>query len=244
MSNERIRRLMNSNIRHLRRTRSAINVTAVQVQAQTGMIKSEQLLEFIQDCLKQTAISLRDVIVPNGTPIGYISHEAFSASIIQDGWLCFNPDTIPCFYLIPDAVVKDKYIVSRVTDDSRVLKPNQELSDYRKNQLEKFGTILQCAKTGLELLAEKEGKIFTESLFIARSHTRLREYVNYRGLFVLWLKENTDIDYKTMAVYLNRDHSTLVDTFRFYVYLRTIDPIVKVLWEKYSAIMQSIATKQ
>jgi hypothetical protein len=234
------------NIKMLRPLRSAINVAALQVYAQSGVIKSEYLLGFIHDCLKQTTIPLQDIIVPNGTPIGYISQEKFSANIPQDGWLCFNPNTIPCFYLIPNDVVKDKYkFVSRITNDSRVLNtPNQELSEFRKNKIAEFDAIMQIAKTGLEILAKQENIIFTESLFIARSHIRLREYVNYRGLFVVWLKENTSIDYKTMSIFLNRDHSTLVEAFRSYVYLRTIDPVVKVLWENYSAIMQSLITKQ
>lgn len=244
MPNEKIRRSM-KNIKMLRPLQSAINIVSLQVYAQSGPIKSERLLEFIHDCLKQTTIPLQDIIVPNGTPIGYISQEKFSASIPQDGWLCFNPNIIPCFYLIPNDVVKDKYrFVSRNADDSRVLNtPNQELSKFRENKLAEFDAIMQIAKTGLEILAKQEGKIFTESLFIARSHTRLREYVNYRGLFVVWLKENTDIDYKTMSIFLNRDHSTLVEAFRSYTYLRTIDPVIKVLWESYNTIMQSLINK-
>lgn len=237
---------MKDEVRHLIPMDSKKGVKALQVQAQTGFIQSKKILTFIEDCLESIKLPLEDLLTLSSIPIGYSKELGFRSTINQDSWLCFNPDFTPCFYLISDEVALNKYIIkSRITNDSGVLNiPEKRINEFRKNKLIEFSQSLQLAKKGIELLVEKEGKVFMDTYFINQDRIiKPREYVNYRGLFVVWLRENTKIDYETIAAYLNRDHTTLIYSFKEYGNLKNIDSEVKRLWISYNTIMQSLLDK-
>lgn len=203
------------------------------VQAGNGVIISNRLINFVNDCLQLISgnsavkLGIRSPIKLRGASI--------IANIPQDSWLCFNPLVSPHFFTVPDDVFKKLFKV----DNSAKMSTEEDLN---KKELETFNKMFELTIKGLEELSIKRKINFDTKLFF--STCRYRRYVIYRALMVIWLKDNSDIPYRLIGYYLKRDHSTLTNLVQTYREFIKTEKETGEMWQEYCSIMSGLIKQE